>query len=86
MSDTLVLDGRINTVISGTTRQREQLAAALDELEQKGEISYGLHVSKESVMSCYVRNLNDNHVHFVDGSEGGYTRAATVLKKKIIIP
>jgi Protein of unknown function (DUF3095) len=85
LSDTLVLDGKISTVISGTSRQREQLVVALNELEQKGEISYGLFVSKESVMSCYVRNLNDSHVHFVDGSEGGYTMAATVLKKKILV-
>ena len=82
MSDTLVLDGRISTVISGTAKQRQQLQESLDLLEEQGEIRYGLHVSKESVMSCYVRNLNENHVHFVDGSEGGYTRAATVLKSK----
>ncbi len=83
MSDTLVIDGKINTVITGTPQQREHLEKALDEIEKSGEIFYGLFVSKESIMSCYVRNLNDKHVHFVDGSEGGYTIAATALKKKI---
>ena len=83
MSDTLVIDGKINTVISGTSKQREQLEAALNEIEMNGEILYGLYVSKESVMSCYVRNMNDRHVHFIDGAEGGYTKAATILKKKI---
>jgi Protein of unknown function (DUF3095) len=83
MSDTLVIDGKINTVISGTPRQREQLEAALNEIEKDGDIYYGLFVSKESVMSCYVRNMNDRHVHFVDGAEGGYTKAATVIKKKL---
>ncbi|HMK25096.1 MAG TPA: DUF3095 domain-containing protein [Chitinophagaceae bacterium] len=83
LSDTLVMDGKINTVISGTNKQREKLQAALDEMEKNGEIIYGLHVSKESVMSCYVRNMNEDHIHFVDGSEGGYTKAAGVLKKKI---
>ncbi|MEO5948654.1 MAG: DUF3095 domain-containing protein [Chitinophagaceae bacterium] len=82
-SDTLVIDGKINTVISGTTRQRELLEAALNELEQKNEIQYGLFVSKESVMSCYVRSMDKNHVHFVDGSDGGYTKAAGVLKMKL---
>jgi hypothetical protein len=52
-------------------------------MEKNGEINYGLHVSSESVMSCYVRNMNEDHIHFVDGSEGGYTKAAGVLKKKI---
>jgi Protein of unknown function (DUF3095) len=83
MSDTLVIDGKINTVITGTPAQREQLDTALEELEQKGLILYGLHVSNESVMSCYVRNMDDEHVHFVDGADGGYTKAAGVLKKKI---
>ena len=82
MSDTLVIDGRINTVISGTSRQRELLQAELDKMEQDGEILYGLYVSGESVMSCYVRNLNERHVHFVDGAEGGYTNAARVIKQK----
>lgn len=82
-SDTLVIDGKINTVISGTRQQREALQSELDKMEKEGKISYGLHVSNESVMSCYVRNMNEDHIHFVDGSEGGYTKAAGVLKKKI---
>jgi len=84
MSDTLVIDGRINTVISGTVSQREQLESSLTALERDGYISYGLYVSKESVMSCYVRNMNEKHIHFVDGSEGGYTRAAGMLKRKLV--
>lgn len=83
LSDTLVIDGRINTVISGTTAQRQELKEALDQLEQSGLIWYGLFVSKESVLSCYVRNMNEKHIHFVDGSDGGYTRAAGVLKQKL---
>ena len=84
MSDTLVIDGKINTVISGNAQQREWLQTALNKIEADGEILYGLFVSKESVMSCYVRNMNDRHVHFVDGAEGGYTKAAGVIKQKIL--
>ena len=36
-------------------------------------------------MSCYVRNMNENHIHFVDGSEGGYTKAAGMLKRKFAL-
>jgi hypothetical protein len=82
MSDTLVIDGRINTVISGTSEQRQLLETELMKIERDGEILYGLYVSKESVMSCYVRDLKDGHVHFVDGAEGGYTKAAGVIKQK----
>lgn len=85
LADTLVIDGKINTVITGTTEQRKELESVLNELESRGEILYGLHVSNESVMSCYVRNLNDQHIHFVDGADGGYTKASGVLKLKLNI-
>lgn len=83
MSDTLVIDGRINTVISGNETQRLLLGNALDLMEKSGDILYGMHLSRNSVMSCYVRDLENDHIHFVDGSEGGYTQAARQLKGKI---
>ncbi|HTL07879.1 MAG TPA: DUF3095 family protein [Chitinophagaceae bacterium] len=83
MADTLVLDGRINTVMSGTQRQRLQLQQLLETRENAGEILFGLHVSNSSIMSCYVRDMKDGHIHFVDGADGGYTRAASLLKQKI---
>ncbi|MBD3581910.1 DUF3095 family protein [Flavobacterium selenitireducens] len=83
MSDTLVLDGKINTVISGTVDQRKRLQEFLDSLESDARIHYGLHISNASIMSCYVRDLDDDHIHFVDGSDGGYTQAARMLKAKI---
>jgi len=58
------------------------LVEALDKIESEGEIMYGIYVSNESVMSCYVRSLSEKHIHFVDGAEGGYTRAANVVKQK----
>jgi Protein of unknown function (DUF3095) len=82
-TDTLVIDGRINTVIAGTARQRALLADGLSALERNGEIAFGLFVCRESVMSCYVTDRTDRHIHFVDGSDGGYTMAATQLKGKL---
>ncbi|NND31954.1 MAG: DUF3095 domain-containing protein [Saprospiraceae bacterium] len=86
LSDTLVMDGRINTVISGTRGQCDELIAILEEMENNGKIIFGWYSSPESIMSCYVRNRNDQHIHFVDGSEGGYTQAAKMLKEKMIRP
>ncbi|MNV57518.1 hypothetical protein D3C71_1498540 [compost metagenome] len=82
MSDTLVIDGRINTVITGNEAQRLALIKVLDGFESSGDILYGIHISGDSVMSCYVRDLKDGHIHFVDGAEGGYTQAAGQLKAK----
>jgi hypothetical protein len=85
MSDTLVIDGKVNTVISGTEAQRKTLQNFLDEMETSGQLYYGIHLSGASVMSCYVRDFKDSHIHFVDGSEGGYTQAAKMLKGKLHI-
>ena len=83
LSDTLMIDGRIATVFAGTRSQRERLVAALDALESSGSLRYGMQVCSESVMSCYVRDRRNDHIHFVDGMGGGYTRAATMLKAKL---
>ncbi|MFT4581994.1 MAG: hypothetical protein ACI915_001450 [Gammaproteobacteria bacterium] len=83
LSDTLTIDGRINTVIAGTGEQRQQLTVELNRMEAAGEILYGLYATSASIMSCYVRNREDQHIHFVDGADGGYTRAAVMLKRKL---
>lgn len=84
LTDTITIDGRINTVITGTPEQRSSLVSYLDHLESTGKIKYGLHVSRESIMSCYVKDMaTDDHIHFVDGADGGYTKAANNLKRKL---
>lgn len=83
LADTLVIDGRINTVISGTVKQRQTLVKELEKMEKAEEIFFGIHTSAESIMSCYVRNRDDQHIHFVDGAQGGYTQAAVMLKRKL---
>ncbi|WP_300433835.1 DUF3095 family protein [Christiangramia sp.] len=83
LSDNLTLDGRINTVITGTQDQRKKLISYLDQLESQNLIKYGYHVSEESIMSCYVKDMGtDQHIHFIDGGNGGYTKAANRLKLK----
>ncbi|MSR15587.1 MAG: DUF3095 domain-containing protein [Gammaproteobacteria bacterium] len=82
-SDTLMIDGRLNTIMSGTAAQRQTLVEFLGCLEDQGSIKYGIQVCTASVMSCYVRDRRDQHIHFVDGLGGGYTQAAIMLKAKL---
>ena len=82
LADTLVIDGKINTVIAGSSDQRTALEEELTAMEKQGLITYGIFVSRESVISCYVTDRKDKHIHFVDGSNGGYTMAATMWKQK----
>jgi hypothetical protein len=49
----------------------------------RGELQYGLHRSDSALMTCLVFNLEKGeHLHFVDGSDGGFTSAAKSLKAK----
>ncbi|MBA3674803.1 MAG: DUF3095 domain-containing protein [Chitinophagaceae bacterium] len=82
-SDTLTIDGRINTIVSGTKENRLRLLEYLNQQEQKGLLIFGHFVSTESIMTCYIENRNDKHIHFLDGSNGGYTEAAKELKPKL---
>jgi len=84
-ADTLTIDGRINTIISGKSEKRKQLIGYLRIQEENGVLIFGHHISKESIMTCYIENMNAKHIHFVDGSDGGYTEAAKELKAKALL-
>ncbi|PPK92571.1 Protein of unknown function (DUF3095) [Nonlabens xylanidelens] len=83
LTETLLLDGSINTVITGNVGQREQLLEYLDGLENDHLINYGYYSSSSSVLSCFVTAIDDYHIHFLDGENGGYTQASKVLKAKM---
>ena len=82
-SEILTIDGRINTIVSGTKDNRLQFIEYLDQQEKNGLLVYGHYVSPESIMTCYIVNRKDKHTHFLDGSNGGYTEASKELKQKL---
>jgi hypothetical protein len=34
------------------------------------------------MLTCYVKSYQRNHVHFVDGTDGGYAKASQELKSR----
>ncbi len=61
----------------------EAVRARLEEGARRGELRYGMQVSDHAVMTCLVASTAGGHVHFVDGGDGGYTRAAAQLKAMV---
>jgi hypothetical protein len=62
----------------------EMVRAFMEERQGRGELQYGMHISDYAVMTCFVTSPAQNeHVHFIDGGDGGYTAAATQLKARI---
>ena len=81
-TDTLKIDGSLKTTFSGSSEKREKLIKILDMLEENGALQYGLHVTDQSVLTCYVAHRDAGHIHFLDAKHGGYTQAAKMMKEK----
>jgi len=82
-SDFRKYDDTLRMVIAGTTDQREALTDVLDEQYRAGRLAYGLHVTDRALVTCVVFERMGRQVHFVDGADGGYARAAKALKRRI---
>ncbi len=58
-----------------------RLRALLEEAAAAGIVRYGLHLQDEALMTCVVPSvLSADHMHFVDGADGGYASAARQLR------
>jgi hypothetical protein len=77
-------DGTLKMVISGTKEQRSNLENYLESLYKQKKIAYGLHVSKDALMTCLLFEGTENEVHFIDGADGGYALAAKEFKKRLL--
>lgn len=80
-SDYRKFDDMLRMIVDCTHEQAEEIKQYLEKLHQAGDIFFGLHGSDSSLMTCYVQETGEGeHIHFIDGSGGGYTMAAKALK------
>jgi hypothetical protein len=76
------MDGTLREVLAGTVDQRETFEAYLQEQYEAGNLVYGLDASDAAMVTCLVFKHEKEHVHFVDGADGGYAHAAQDLKER----
>ncbi len=76
-------DDTLRMVIASTHAQRRQLLAYLQQEHARGRLAYGYHRAPGVVLTCLVFERMGRQVHFVDGSGGGYTQAAQMLKSQL---
>lgn len=79
-SDYRKFDELLRMVISGTAAQRARLRATLEGYRASGRIVFGIHASPTALITCVVSNYDKDHIHFLDGSNGGYALAAKEMK------
>jgi hypothetical protein len=82
-SDFRKFDGMLRMVMDGSEAQYRNLRDYLEGQHREGRLVYGMHKSREALLTCIVFSYNGNHVHFVDGSDGGYALAARGLKAQL---
>lgn len=82
-SDFRKFDDTLRMVITGTEAQRDSLTNYLEAKYEAGSLAYGLHVTDRALVTCVVFERMGRQVHFVDGADGGYARAAKGLKRRL---
>lgn len=82
-SDFRKFDGTLRMVMDGKNAQADALEYFLQSEHKAGRLAYGTHKSSEALLTCIVQSYNGNHMHFVDGSDGGYALAARQLKQQL---
>lgn len=80
-TDHFKVEGSIKFVIDTTTKEREQIIEVLNQFQNEKKIYFGFNESSFAVITCFVRSLT-NHIHFIDGGNGGYTKASVMLKSQ----
>ena len=77
-------DDTLRILLDCTAAQADEIDAMLARRAQQGDINYGLHRSASALMTCLVFDLDKaEHIHFVDGNDGGFTSASKNLKAKL---
>lgn len=82
-SDARKFDEMLRMVLDSTEEQHAALEKLLRGYQEKGMVNYGIHVSSQALMTCLVFNLSGNHVHLIDGADGGYALAAKQMKQQM---
>ncbi len=77
-------DDALRLVLDCSEAQTEMIADMLEKRHEIKEIAYGIHVTDQAQMTCLVLSLEHKaHIHFIDGSDGGFWAAAVAYKNQL---
>lgn len=82
-SDHRKFDDMLRIVISSSRSERKEFENFLDQKFKERALAYGLHISDAAMITCMVFQYHREHVHFVDGSGGGYVSASKGLNQRM---
>jgi hypothetical protein len=80
-SDFRKFDDGLKMTIDIDAEGLAELRALLDRAAAGGVCRFGLHAQASALVTCLVPDaMRGDHMHFVDGAEGGYAQAAQAMK------
>ncbi|MEC4982995.1 MAG: DUF3095 domain-containing protein [Oscillatoria sp. PMC 1068.18] len=82
-SDYQKIDDILRMIIAGKPEQTEQLTQYLEQQFLAGYLNYGLHISDRALMTCLIVENRHQHIHLIDGADGGFALAAKALKSRL---
>ncbi len=77
-------DETLRMVLCSTRAERTQLTHYLDSLYAQKKAVFGIHASAGAIVTCLIADHDKNHVHLLDGSNGGYAMAARQMKQRLL--
>jgi Protein of unknown function (DUF3095) len=81
-SDFRKFDDSLRMVLDCTPELAAEIESYLKAAAAKGLVRYGTHRQEAAMMTCFTPSPSKpNHVHFIDGAQGGYAVAASALKE-----
>src|SRR5215471_13871575 len=84
-SDFRKFDDSLRMVLDCTPELAAEIEDYLKDATARGVARYGAHRQDAAMMTCFTPSpTNPNHVHFIDGAQGGYALAATALKESAL--
>ncbi len=73
-------DDTLRMILDLSHETHGALLQMLERYRHDGRLCYGAHASDSALITCFVRSYSGDHLHFVDGADGGYALAAKELK------
>jgi hypothetical protein len=68
-------------VLDCTPALADEIEAYLKQAAADGVVRYGTHRQQAAMMTCFAPSPSKpDHVHFIDGAQGGYALAAAMMK------
>jgi len=82
-SDHCKFDDVLRMVLDCAPEQVKKIRSLLDTMQTAGDIEYGVFDTEEALITCLLFDLQaGQHLHFVDGNNGGFWSASQALKKQ----